>query len=582
MKIEKPAAVLQPAWVLPEPVPGPASAKRLLLIAALLCVLGAALFSASIKFEFLNYDDDAYVYRNRNVLNGLSLSGIRYALTSSDIGTWAPLTWLSYECDTSLLGARASSYRTTNILLHAAAGGLLFLALCLMRQSLWVSLTVAVLFLVHPLRTESVVWIAERKDVLCAFFWMLGLVAYARYAPSPSLRRWSAVFLCFLAGLMSKMMMVTFPFVLLLLDFWPLKRFELSDLMAGKRIGHLLLEKLPFFAAIPVVIFISASALNSRGAFATRQSEGLSSVLRIPQNYVFYLEKIFWPGRLSILYPIQPVEKMAAALCAALLALLTLALVWKIRKMPWLTVGWLWFIGTLVPVVGFVPFGDFVVADRYTYLPSIGLVWGVVVLVEQLAPGSISIRWTATIAISLACASITAIDLSRWQNSLALYNAALQIGPHYVAYTNRGMALQQAGEFQAAFDDYTAAIKLNPTLSRAYNNRGSVLAEHGRFDEGLRDFDAALQHDPNYGDAYANRGTLLAHKGEPERALRDYERSIKLDPFNTSHYNSRAAVYLQLKRLPEAKTDLERCEQLGGQPDPGLLQALADALKANP
>lgn len=233
-----------------ELTPASGDPNRTVLIAALLGVLTVAMFSRAIGYGFVNYDDDAYVYENPHVLSGLDTSGIQYALSTSDIGTWAPLTWLSYEVDTTIQGPRASSYRLTNILLHAAAGALLFVALQSMRQSSWVSITVAALFLFHPLRTESVVWIAERKDVLCSFFWMLGLVAYGSYAQKPNGRRWVAVYLCFLAGLMSKMMMVTFPFVLLLLDFWPLNRVHRDDTTLWKSIRSLLVEKLPFFVFI--------------------------------------------------------------------------------------------------------------------------------------------------------------------------------------------------------------------------------------------------------------------------------------------------------------------------------------------
>src|SRR5579883_3517913 len=405
----------------------PSRFKRWVLIALVLAIVSVALFSRSISYGFINYDDDAYVYRNRQVLQGLCIPAVKYALTSCDIGTWAPLTWISYECDATLWGSRPAGYHATNVLFHAAAGALLFLALCAMNQSLWVSATVAAIFLLHPLRNESVVWVAERKDVLCAFFWMFGLLAYAAYVRKPDGRRWTAVFLCFLAGLMSKMMMVTFPFVLLILDWWPLKRLELRDSRA--RLPRLVAEKVPFFAAICVVLSISASALHSRGAFATRPGEGLFGLLRVPLNYSFYLGKILWPHNLSILYPINPIHVGSAVFCTVLLVLLSLLAFLQRDTRSWFLTGWLWFIGTLVPVVGFVAFGDFAVADRYTYIAGIGIVWAIAAWAERAALRFVSARWAATFAVAIVCLAMTVRDMPRWRNSLALYNSALAVGP---------------------------------------------------------------------------------------------------------------------------------------------------------
>ena len=538
-----------------------------------------ALFSRAIGFGFVNYDDDVYVYENPHVLSGLSGLGLRYALTTRDVGTWAPLTWLSYQSDTSLLGPRASSYHLTNVLFHAAAGALLFVALQLLGQSLWVAVTVAALFLLHPLRSESVVWIAERKDVLCAFFWMLGLVLYSAYARRPNGLRWLAVFLCFIAGVMSKMMMVTFPFVLLLLDFWPLRRVALDSASWRQQLRRILLEKIPFVAVAILTLCITGTALHSRGVFSARPSGGVSDLLRVPENYLFYIGKLFWPAHLSVLYPLREVRPSLAFLSAAVLAGATLAAVWKARKLPGLAVGWLWFLGVLVPVVGFVPFGDFVVADRYTYLPSVGLCWGLVTLAEHAAYQFTAARWSATALLAISCAGATLADLPRWRDSFSLYDAALRIGPHYVTYNNRGVALGKAGESQAALADFAAAIKLNPHFSRAYNNRGSLLSDLGQYDEALRDFNKAIELDPASAGAYDNRGNALARQGKPEQALLDYKRSLEIEPTQAIVYNNRASAYFELKRFPEALADLESCRRLGGQPHPGLVQAVAEAMK---
>lgn len=549
--------------------------KKILLIAVLLGVIAFGLFSPAISYDFINYDDDGYVYENPQVLNGLSAPGLTYALTTRDLGTWAPLTWLSYQCDTSLLGARPSSYRTTNLLLHAAAGALLFIALQLMVRSLWVSVTVAMIFLFHPLRSESVVWIAERKDVLCAFFWMLGLVAYWHYTEKPGVARWSLLFLCFLAGLLSKMMMATFPCVLLLLDFWPLRRWSAQREDWRKNL-RLVIEKLPLLAAALAAILITSSALHSRGALNGPPLDQSSLLLRIVDNYGFYLRKFLWPADLSILYPINGVTWPAFALGLLALVAITALAVWQARRVPWLIVGWLWFLGVLVPVIGLVPFGDLVVADRYSYIPSIGLTLALVMAVGQLIHHFPRLRWTLSLALALACGSATLLDLPRWRNSMTVYDASLRIGPHYTAFNNRGVARMKAGELQAAFADFSAAIQLHPRFDDAYSNRGFVRVELGQYDLAILDLNRAIELNPRSASAYSNRGTALMRKGESEQGLRDYNQCVKLSPNRALYYHNRAAAYLDLKRFPEALADLKKCIKLGGQPHPGLVRAVEE------
>jgi len=563
-----------------ERVTAPFDRKRTLLLAALIAVLTATLFSPAMGYGFLNYDDDLYVYSNPHVLKGLSGPGLQYALTTRDIGTWAPLTWISYELDTTLLGFRARSYHTTNILLHALAGALLFIALQRMRLSLWVSVTVAALFLMHPLRCESVVWIAERKDVLCAFFWMLGLLAYGSYAQKPTAARWTLVFISFAAGLMSKMMMVTFPFVLLLLDFWPLHRTHVGETGARRRLALLLLEKVPFFIGGLVTVFITSAALKDRGALNPAGTSPLANLLHVPENYFFYLRKFFCPTDLSILYPLQELDGRRVAFCALLLAAVTFLAARRFRQEPWFAVGWLWFLGALVPVVGFLPFGDFRVADRYSYIPSIGLTLALAVALEQLFPQFLRARWLGAGAVALACGLATALNLPKWQNSITLYDAALQVGPHYVAYNNRGAALFKEGRMEAALSDFGMAIRLKPTFAEAHNNRGNILSDAGHYEEAKQEFDKAIEQDPNLASAYDNRGNVYLRMGNAEAALREYAHCMKLHPENGLYYNNRAAAYFHLQRFSDAAADIETCRRLKGEPHPGLVQALAEATKA--
>ena len=557
--------------------PGSATNKDLLL-AALLGLVALVLFSRALGFGFINYDDPQYVYENPQVLKGLTVPGLKYALTTSDLGTWAPLTWLSYECDSSVAGMRAAWFHGVNLLLHAAAGALLFLALRQMQQSKWLAATVALFFLLHPLRQESVVWIAERKDVLCAFFWMAGLYAYARYAQRPSRRGFWLVFVCYLAGLMSKMMILTFPGLLLLLDFWPLHRVDYKRRRAGG-IPELLREKLPLFGLGLLALAITTLALRSHGAFESRPSEGLIELLRIPDNYLFYIEKILWPFSLSILYPLHPVRPVYSLLGAISLGALTVAILKLTPKLPALTVGWLWFLVSLLPVVGVFAFGDFNVADRYTYVPSVGIFLGVASVAETLLGRTPRGLWSITLALSLGCALVTWFDLPRWRDARSINTAALDVGPHYVSFTNRGAAELADGDPAAALEDFNSAIRLNPRFAAAYNNRGFILSDLGKYEEAIKDFNRALECNREFANAYENRANALARQGETEKSLADYNRAIQLAPANPRSYSNRAAAYFELKRLTEAEADIQTCRRLGGQPHPGLVEALANALK---
>lgn len=567
------------------PLPSWPEKKFLRLTALLLAVATFALFSPAIGYEFLNYDDDLYVYNNAAVQAGLSPAGVAYAFTSRDVGTWAPLTWLSYQADTTLLGARASSYHFTNILLHTAAGVALFFALVLLLRRYWASVLVAGIFLLHPLRTESVVWIAERKDVVFALFWALGLWAYAGYSRRSNAARWALVFLCFLGGMMSKFMMATFPFVLLLLDFWPLNRAGENVVNWRARVWPLVREKIPFFLAVGVFHRFTVSALDTTEALQVTGPDIGGRLARVVENYSFYLGKIFWPAARSLLYPLHDVSLLAVAGGVVLLLGLTGITMWQMRRQPWLLVGWLWFLGALVPVIGFVQFGHFFVADRYAYIPSVGLALALAVGLEHWAgrfSASRKIMAAVTAVVLAGCAGATHFDLPRWQNSLALYDAALAVGPHRTAYHNRGTTLLRLGQPARALADFNAALRLHPDYASALNNRASVWMELGNLDAALADCSAALRANPAFADAFNNRGNVHSRRGEPEQAVADYDCAIKLNPAAPLYYNNRAAAWFEQKQFARAQADLQRCRELGGQPHPGLVAALAAAAQAQP
>ena len=448
-----------------------------------------------------------------------------------------------------------------------------------MLRWLWTSTVVSAIFLFHPLRPESVVWIAERKDVLCAFFWMLGLVAYAWYVRKPGWGRWTLLCLCFVAGLMSKMMMVTFPFVLLLLDFWPLNRLSLDRSSLLRQAWPLLREKMPFWFLSVLAIWLSSRALQSVHTLAPVSDDVPGKLYHLPENYLFYIKMIFWPTGLSVLHPIPERSLATSVLAFLILAALTVFAVRGARSMPFLLVGWLWFLGVLVPVLGLVRFSDFIVADRYAYIPSIGLSLALVAALEVWTKRFPIHRWSAAVLVVAGCVLATSANLPNWRNSFTLYDAALQQAPHHVAYNNRGMAYLNKGDSQHAFDDFNRAIALNPGFGRAYSNRGSLLSDVGRYEEALQDFDRAIQCDPNLASAYNNRANTRANTGDLTGALADYDRSIQLSPKTPLFYNNRAAAYFRLGQNSTALADLKSCLALGGQPQPALARDLTKALQ---
>jgi len=521
--------------------------KRSVPIAVLLAVVTFVLFARSLHYAFLNYDDDLYVSNNIAVTHGLSVPTIKYAITKGDNGTWAPLTWLSYELDTTLFGVEPSSYRLTNIALHALTGAVLFLALRLLLNSVSTSFIIAALFLFHPLRTESVVWISERKDVLFGFFWVLGMLAYWFYAQRPNFVRWLLVVLCFVCGCLSKMMMVTFPFALLLLDIWPMNRLNLESRTPGD-LWKLIREKLPMMLLCVPVILLNTLKLNARGILNPENAGLLTKALRVPVNYCFYLEKTFLPTHLSILYPISHVTITMTVVSSLLLLVITVAAIRQLRKAPWFFVGWFWFLGTLVPVIGFVTFGFFYVGDRYTYIPSIGLAIVVVLGLERLLKRFPMAYCGVALALIASCILTLQADLPRWKDSYTLFNSALNVGPHYVAFNNRGEALLNQQEFLRAISDFDTAIRMDPDYADAYNNRGTAKVDLQRFQE----------------------------------ALEDYNHSITLSSNTAVYYNNRAAAYYFLQQYSLAKQDIDTCRRLGMEPHPGLPEAVDAAMKAAP
>jgi len=563
------------------------------LIATALAALTAALFAQVAGFDYVNYDDPYYVQDNLIMQRGLTGYGVKWAFTTTTLGNWHPLTWLSYMLDCQLFGAAPGAHHLVNVLFHALSAILLFLALERMTQAPWRSAFVAALFALHPLHVESVAWIAERKDVLSSFFWMLTLWAYALYAERTGTKRYLFVLFSFLAGLMAKSMLVTVPVILLLMDGWPLKRFAAARpavLAPETAAGHaepkgkkdrrrkeerkrpaakpgagkgplpflpLLAEKVPL-----AVLSIAAGVI----ALVTQQKSGavvsltqLSLAERIGNalvSYVLYLWKAIWPSGLAVFYPLHPwppAAVMAAAL--VLIALSAGVLRWG-RRFPYLVFGWVWYLVTLLPVIGLVKLGDAAMADRYTYIPLIGpfvaLAWGACDLSARFRLSAAVVPAAACGALA-ACAIVTHGQIAHWRDSHALFTRALAVTEkNFLAHNNLAVALILDGRIEEAMAHVEQALAIQPRYAGAHFNRGIALARLGRGDEALPSYLKALEINPAFPDAnYTVAGVYLS-KGDVDRAIAHLERAIRTPEPQPKAYAGLAEAYTLKGRVDEA------------------------------
>ena len=533
---------------------------RKTLISLFLVIVTLSVYRQVNNHEFINYDDDLYVTANHHVRSGLTLRGIIWSFTTGHAKNWHPLTWLSHMLDVQLYGMNPGQHHMTNLLFHLMNTLLLFLVFRRMTGHVWRSGFVAILFALHPLHVESVAWVAERKDVLCAFFWMLTVWSYIRYVERPGVYRYLVILLFFILGLMSKPMIVTLPFVLLLLDYWPLgrlrypKSIDSIPLYSNPPVFHLVWEKIPLFIL---------SALSSIATFLVQQSGGAlgslneySLSVRIANALVSqasYIGKMVWPFHLAILYPhpgTLPFWKVAGA--SLLLVSISLMALWVMRPHPWFIVGWLWYMGTLVPVIGIVQVGFQGMADRYTYVPLIGIfiiiVWGVSELVagwryKKIVFGTIG---GASLLILMAT---TWVQAGYWKNSITLFERALEVtSNNYVAYNNLGNALAARGKTSEAIGHYLDALLINPDYAAAYNNLGLALVKEGRTSEAIGRYSEALRINPDFKEGHNNLGIAFAKHGNTTEAIWHYTRALQIDPgYSRAHINLGGALVAQGK-----------------------------------
>jgi len=504
-----------------------------LIAIVLLISLCLAIYWQTSSFEFVNFDDDRYILNNPHVSQGLTLAGIKWAFKSTYAANWHPVTWISHMIDCSLFGLDSGRHHLVNVFLHTANTILLFLVLTAMTNLPWRSAVVAGLFAAHPLHVESVAWVAERKDVLSTLFWLLTLLIYSWYSQHPRAKTYLMVIIGYVLGLMSKPMLVSLPFVLLLLDFWPLGR--LRDQSA--RIRLLILEKIPLFALALGVSIVTFIAQKSEGAVVSAGEYPIGVRLaNACVAYVAYLWKTLWPAKLACFYPHPgaslPTWQVVVSSC--LLAIFTFAAIGLARRRSYLTVGWFWFVITLLPVIGVIQVGRQAMADRYTYIPLIGVFVAVVWSVAEFAQPKrrLIIAFSVLSLLWLGALSVASYKQAQyWQDSVSLFRRAVSVTENNgLAYYNLGCALQEVGDSASAKKCVRKALDLLPGGAVHYNSYGCDLLEQGMVDMAIIAFQRALDADADFGPAYLNLAVAYLKAGEKSRAIQVLRDALRRNP----------------------------------------------------
>jgi tetratricopeptide (TPR) repeat protein len=631
LKSEGPAARWHDRWL----VPG---------VCIFLAAITFAVFGQTLRHQFVNFDDDQYVYDNPQVAQGLTLPGIAWAFTTSYSAYWHPLTWLSHMLDCQLWGLNAGGHHLTNVIFHAANAMLLFMVLQRMMglrseasppqvglrsnksigattpqvglrseasppqaglcpdkgvgasavaeamadksappaSVLWPSAFVAAMFAIHPLNVESVAWVAQRKNVLSTFFWLLTMWAYTRYVEkskvqSPKSKVFYGLALVFFAlGLMSKPMLVTLPFVLLLLDYWPLGRVTRLHCASARQAGgkwqvtslRLVVEKLPFLLLAAVSSVVTYVGQKSEAAMMTLEQIPLGVRLaKVPVNYVTYLRNTIWPEGLAIPYPYPPAFPVfLVVLCTLLLAGVTLLVLWAARTKPYAAVGWFWFLGTLVPVIGLVQVGVTPVADHFTYVPQIGLYLAVAWAIRDL---TVSWRYRHQALGTVVTMAITALmvcawkQTSYWRNSESLWTHTLACtSDNFIGHYSFGTVLVQKGNVDEAIAHFQKALQINPNDAGVCYNLGNALFQKGKVDEAIAQYQKALQIKPDFAEVCYNLGNALFQKGNVDEAIVHFQRALQINPDNAKAHNNLGSALLQKGDVDEAIAEYQKALQL--------------------
>jgi len=592
------------------------------LLAALLVLATLGTFGRIVGDEFVNFDDGQYLLANPRMQGGFSLETLAWTFTSFDSYNWHPLTWLSHLLDVQLFGMQPAGHHFTSALLHAAGSALLFLALHRMTGALLPSAFVAALFALHPLRVESVAWASERKDVLSGCFWMLGLLVYLRYLRRPGTARYLLLVVVFALGLLSKPMLVTFPFALLLLDFWPFDRLTARAVPgrgAGDRLrplARLLVEKIPLLALSAAASVVTYLAQRRGGAVSLEESfHAGARYTNALVSYVWYLGRFFYPVDLAVYYPMstRAIPRVTVAAAVVLLTAISVFVFSQRRRRPSLVLGWLWFLGTLVPVIGIVKTGGQSFADRYSYLPLIGISLALSWLTAELLRWHPRLLARAAMAILLLLAALTVRQIGFWKNSATLWGHTTRVTkenwyalnlyagelmnegrdeealarlreaegyyPDPMILANLGLLFERRGALREAGEYYSRAVADGFGSAKAHYGLGNVLSSGGRYEEAVREYREAVRLQPTHSEAWNNLAVVLTRMGRLEEARRSYEEAIRANPGNVEARNNYGVALFGRGLIDEAIREYQEALRL--KPDNAAAAVnLADALAA--
>ena len=537
-------------------------------ICLFLVVATAAVYYQVAKFDFINFDTDQYVYNNPQVKAGLTASGVRWAFSTLHISNWHPLTWLSHMLDVEMYGLNPGRHHLTSVFLHIVNTLLLFGLLKYMTGNLWRCGWVAALFALHPLHVESVAWIAERKDLLSTLFGLLAIWSYASYGRNERISNYSLAVLFFTLSLMAKPMLVTLPFALLLFDYWPLNRLNLDAWKTEDRSTpagmlqspaiSLILEKIPFFILSAVSCMLTVYAQKAGGAVVSLELHPIQyRIANALVAYAAYIGKSLWPANLAVFYPhpgILPVWKIIIS--GLLLATITGFTLRYVKALPWFFVGWLWFLGTLVPVIGLVQVGLQAMADRYTYVPLIGLfiiiVWGVGELTVHLKIQKTAMSAGALVITGLLMA-VTWLQVGHWQNSVKLFKHAFEVtDDNAVAHNNYALGMAGQGNISEAVQHFKIALAISPNSANTILNLGLAFFEQGKLEESRRHFEGVLVIKPEEATAHNYLGKIQNRLNAPERAIPHFQRAVEFNPGYAEAYNNLGVALYRTGRFDQA------------------------------
>jgi protein O-mannosyl-transferase len=522
-------------------------------ICLFLTILTLAVYHQVGSHQFVNFDDGGYIYENPRVVDGLTIDNIVWAFTTGHESNWHPVTWISHMIDCNIYGLDPGRHHATNLFIHICNALLLFLLLRKLTGELWPSALVAALFSIHPLQVESVAWVSERKNLLCGLFWILTLLGYIRYIARPCLGRYLAMISFFALGLMAKPMIVTLPFVLLLLDYWPLCRTR-SRLPRYRIWYPLIVEKIPFFLLSALSSAVTLLVQQKGGAVTSFQAYPLwARVANATVSYAAYIKNMVWPFNLAIFYPLPgeiSVWQVLGATC--LLSAISFWVLKNANRRPYALVGWLWYAGTLIPVIGLVQVGSQAMADRYAYLPAIGLFMGIVWTAAGFFRNrKIEKKWPAiTAAAALVIFSITTwIQAGYWKDSFHLFSRALSVtSKNYVAHNNLGLALEARARPDEAAFHYSKSLQIHPEYGPALINSGNALAKKGNIEGAIRHYSKALKLKPGNSRAYKNYGLAMVRMGRPDEAISLFRKALQIDPdYPDAHNDIGIALAVQGK-----------------------------------